>query len=189
MSVNYPTQASAHEDFTEERSVNKTEYSKLPTVQHHRDRWRRYVRYAEQSRGTQVSSSISKLQAFINTFTSTWTFISLLLIKSDGYKYVLISWYSSAEYVQFDWHWHNCILLSLADYHRQFLCHTIKSARSSNSTLLGPYHITEMSSTVPAHWQCLQSNCVLFPVALQPNVGHCLLFLEASRSHTTHHSW
>jgi len=29
---------------------------------------------------------------------------------------------------------------------------------------------------------------ICFPVALRPNVGHGLLILEVSRSHTTHHS-
>ena len=82
------------------------------TVRHHHNRWCRTVRYAEQSAGTQVSSSMSVLHAF----TTTRTFVSLPLLKSDGYKYLLISWYSSAVYFQFDWYWHNCILLRLTRY-------------------------------------------------------------------------
>lgn len=43
----------------------------------------------------------------------------------------------------------------------QFLCHTIRSAISSDSRLLGPYHITEMSSNVPAHWVSVIKLCII----------------------------
>ena len=50
------------------------------------------------------------------------------------------------------------------------------------------HYLDEMRDKKNRMYVCVRACVCIPPVVLRPNVGHGLLILEVSRSHTTHHS-
>jgi hypothetical protein len=82
-----------------------------------------------------------------------------------------------------------CMKLANSEHHYDSVSYTeLGTDRTINVERAGRYSLTPRSKK---NGFCSASNLdkvFFFCVALRPNAGHGLLILEASRSHTTHHS-